>query len=591
MQLSAFKLKRPAAIFAWQAIALVLATIAVYSATIGNGFVWDDKLHLIDNIVLQENGLFRVWLTTDYINYWPLTSTSFWLEHQLWGLDPAGFHVTNILLHAVSSLLIWRILLQLKIPAAWVAALIFAVHPVNVESVAWIAQRKNVLCLVFFLCALFSFLRFDENGRRGMYLLAVVCFLLAMLSKGAAVALPVVVLLCLFWRRRLRARDLIDSLPLFVVAGVMSLVEIWFQNMNAIGDDIVRDDSFLARLTGVGWVIWFYIGKAFVPWDLTFVYNWSLTFVYPRWNIDPTDPFAHVPNLMLIVLIAVAWWNRQRWGRPVLFALAYFIVTLAPVLGFINIYFMKFSFVADHYQYLSIIAPIALVSGAGWTYFSQLGRRHRLAACGAATLLVLMFGTASWRQTLNYKDQETLWHDTIGKNSQCWLAYYNLGKLVSEQGQFDAAETLYRQALRINPNDAWAHHGLALAIEKQGRLDEAALSFQLALKHDPKLAIAQYNLGCLRVRQQRPGQAVQNFLAALQIEPKMAKAHNNLGTILQSQGQVEEAAKHYRRTLQIDPKNVQAHLNLGELLIKQGRRAQGETHLQEASRLKSELPP
>jgi Tfp pilus assembly protein PilF len=582
MQLSAFKLKRPGAICAWQAIVLVLATNAVYSAAIGNGFVWDDKLHLIDNVVLQENGLFRVWLTTDYINYWPLTSTSYWLEHQLWGLEPAGYHVTNIVLHTVSSLLIWRILLQLKIPAAWVAALLFAVHPVNVESVAWIAQRKNVLCLVFYLCALYSYLRFDENGRRGMYLLAVVCFLLAMLSKGAAVALPVVVLLCLFWRRRLCARDLIDSLPFFIVAGVMSLVEIWFQYTNAIGDDFVRDDSFLARLTGAGWVIWFYIDKAFMPLDLTFV--------YPRWKIDPADALAHIPNLMLIVLLAIAWRYRHRWGRPVLFALAYFIVTLAPVLGFINIYFMKFSFVADHYQYLSIIAPIALVSGAGWTYFAQSSRRNRLAACGAATLLVLMLGMASWRQTHFYKDRETLWHDTIRKNPQCWLAYYNLGNLVSEQGRFDVAEAHYRQALRINADDAWAHHNLAIVLEKQGRLDEAARSFQQALQHDPRLAVVQYNLGCLRVRQQRLVQAVQHFRAALQIEPKMAKAHNNLGAVLQSQGQADEAAGHYRRALQIDPKNVHTHLNLGRLLIQQGRRVQGETHLREANRLKSELP-
>lgn len=565
-------------IVALQAIGLITATLVVYLPSVTNGFVWDDKLHLLDNIVLKRNGLFRVWFTADYINYWPLTWSSYWIEYQLWGFHPTGYHVTNVLLHTVASLLLWRVLDRLRIPAAWFAALVFAVHPVNVESVAWIAQRKNVLCLVFYLAALLAYLKFDENGQQRSYVTALFCFLLAMLSKGAAAALPVVLLMCVLWRRNgLRPRDLIRTIPFFVVAAGMSLVEIWFQYFRSIADEIVRDDSFVARVAGAGWCVWFYFYKALVPLNLSFV--------YPRWTIEPTNPLSHVPNLAILALFFCAWKRRRTWGRSVLFAGSYFVITLAPVLGFFNIFFMKYSLVADHYQYLSIIAPIALLTAGGWTLLSSFDRGWcRLVYVGSALLIVLL-GSTSWRQTRAYENHVTLWQDTIQKNPDCWLAHYNLANIYSERRQWKVAAEHYQQTLRINAEDAWAHHNLGLVLEHQGRLDEAAESYERSFQIDPTLSDAQYNLGNLRLRQSRPDEAIAHFQAALRVNPRLTNAETNLATILERQGKIESAMAHYRRALVLNPANVQAHLNLGQLLLKEGDRPSGEAHLREAARL------
>jgi protein O-mannosyl-transferase len=562
-----------------QTIGLILATWTVYLPAIRNGFVWDDKLHLIDNIVLQENGLFRVWFTADYINYWPLTWTSYWLEYQWWGLDPAGYHVTNILLHTLSAIFVWRVLKQLQIPAAWFAALVFAIHPVNVESVAWIAQRKNVLCLFFYLAAIHSYLKFDEQGSPGRYIRSLMCFLLAMLSKGAAAALPVVLLLCLWWRRNsLCRRDVLRTLPFFALSGVMSLVEIWFQYVRSIADEVVREDSLLSRVTGAGWIVWFYLSKSILPLNLSFV--------YPRWTIDPARPLSHVPNLALLVVACIAWKHRRSWGRPIVFALAYFVVTLSPVLGFFNIYFMRYSFVADHYQYLSIVAPVALVVGGAWQMLSSYGDGVARWTCAAALMVAAGLGLATWQQTQVYESQITLWRDTLQKNPDAWLAHYNLANIYSEQQKWEPAAEHYRHALRINEDDAWAHHNLGLVLERLGNFAAAADAFQRAYELDATLAQAQYNLGNLRVRQNRLDEAVDHYRRALEIDPALASAENNLAALLERQGEVEQAIVRYRRSLAIDPDSIHAHQNLGRLLIDRGDRGRGEAHLREAARLR-----
>jgi hypothetical protein len=339
------------------AAAILLCVALAYLPTLGAGFLWDDDSMLVNNIVLQDHGLFRAWFSTQQLNWWPVTSTSYWLEHWLWGLNPAGYHATNLLIHAGCAFLIWRILRRLRVPAALPCALLFAVHPVNVESVAWIAQRKTILSLLFFLLALLAYLAFDASGRRRLYAGSVACFALALLSKGAVVALPLVILLCLWWLRgAVRRRDLLRSLPFFALAGVMSAVEIWFQYTRVIGANTVREEGLLSRLAGAGSVVWFYLGKALMPM--------GLSFVYPRWHIDPAHWLAWLPDLALAAALWLAWRARTGAGRPVLFALAYTVLMLLPVLGFFDIYFMRYSLVADHYQYGSMIGVVALATAA-----------------------------------------------------------------------------------------------------------------------------------------------------------------------------------------------------------------------------------
>jgi len=528
---------------------IVVVCLVAYIPAMRAEFVWDDDGMLTRNLVLKENGLYRSWFTTDQANYWPLTWTSYWLEHQLWGLNPTGYHVVNVLVHVACALLIWRILLRLKVPGAWLAAFIFAVHPVNVESVAWITQRKNILSMFFFLLALLWYLRFDDSGRRRLYRLAVVSFVLAMLSKGAVAPLPVVILMCAWWQHStISRRDVLRSLPFFAVSALMSVVEIWFQYTQAIGAEVVREASFFARLAGAGQAVWFYLYKALLPVNLSFV--------YPRWDIDPANWLCYIPDLALLGLLGLCWRCRRSWGRPLMFALGYYVVMLLPVLGFLNIYFMRYSLVADHYQYVSIIGIIALVVAVGYRTAARLGGWGKGIAKIAAVFVLTTLGILTWYQCHIYRDMETLWRDTLRKNPDAWMAHTNLGNVLSAQGKFDEAISNYRQALQIKPDDAKPHYNLGKALQSQGKLDEA----------------------------------IRHYHQALQLKPNYAEAHNNLGAALQLQGKLDEAISHYRQALRIKPNHASAHNNLGNALIGTGQLDEALRHFQEAIRLKPEWP-
>jgi len=590
-------------------ICIVLICLAAYIPAIRSGFVWDDDAMLTENVVLREHGLYRSWFSTVQNNYWPITWSSYWLEHKFWKLNPVGYHVTNILIHTVCALLIWRILVQLNISAAFAAALIFAVHPVNVESVAWIAQRKTVLSMLFFLLSLFYYLRFDRTGRKIFYLLSVILFILAMLSKGSVVGLPVVILLCIWWLRgTIGKRDIIRSIPFFAVSAVMSVVEIWFQYNRSISADVVRSDSFLSRFAGAGWAVWFYLYKAVLPV--------KLTFIYPRWKIDPANPVSYVPGLLLIVLLAMAWWYRRSWGRPVFFALSFYVVMLLPVLGFFNIYFMRYSFVADHYQYVSIISVIALVIGVVYRYLGAGVLRI------AAVFSLMLLGGATWQQSSLYKDAETLWNDTLRKTPDCVMAHNNLGNILQLQGRindaiahfrralqdktspdyakslYNIARTLaqqnrfneaigyYREALQINPDYAEAHNGMGTTLSRMGRPDEAITHYRRALQIKPALAEVYPNLGNALLEKGRPGEAIDYFNQALAVNPDSAEIHYNLAIALRQQGRLDEAISHYQQALHIKPDYAEAQNNLAVALLAKGKVDEAINHYRLAIQFK-----
>lgn len=581
---------------------IVVITLLAYIPAMRGGFVWndDERGSLTRNIVLEENGLYRVWFTAQSVNYWPVVWTSYWIEHRLWGLDPTGYHVVNVLIHATCALLIWRILLRLEIPAAWLAALLFAVHPANVESVAWITQRKNVLALLFFLVSLLWYLRFDDCRRWAWYWAAVAAFLLAMLSKGAAAPLPAVLLLCVWWRRgTIGRRDVLRSLPFFAVALLMSGVEIWFQHDRAIGEDVIRDDTFLLRLVGAGWAVWFYAYKALVPV--------RLCFIYPRWEIDASSWPAYLPNLALLVALAWSWRRRQGDGRAVLFALLYYVLTLAPVLGFVNIYFMRYSLVADHYQYVSIIAIIALVAAAGRAVLMRLGHGRLSPARTVATAVVLLLGLLTWRQCQAYHDAETLWRDTLDKNPAAWMAHSNLGNILCARCDLDEAIHHYRQALDAKPDNAEVYNNLGNALALQGRPDEASDCYRQALRLNPDYTEAYNNLGLIAAKRGELDQAIEYYRRALECSPVYAKAHVNLGHALSRLHQHEDAMRHYEAAVQLDPNHdspiphlrealrlvpdsPELHCELGQRLVAAGQPDQALQHFRQAARLRAGWP-
>lgn len=325
----------------------------VYWPSIHGGFIFDDEALLTANeIVRATDGLYRIWLTTEPHDYWPVTNTAFWLEWRVWGTDPTGYHMINVMLHLANTLLAWRLLRIAGVRAAFLAALIFLVHPVNVESVAWIAQRKNTLSMFFLLLSAWFYLR-PTSVRSRSFLLSFLAFALAMLSKGSAVVLPPLLLLTVWWRDGvLRRGDLLRTAPFFALGAALTVVNIWFQTH---GGEVIRQATLVERTLGAGAILLFYWVKAVLPF--------GLSFIYPLWQINPVDIRWWLPDALCIAVTIFLFWNRSRpWARSVLFAWLFVAIALIPVLGFTDVYFMKFSLVADHYQYISILGVAGLIA-------------------------------------------------------------------------------------------------------------------------------------------------------------------------------------------------------------------------------------
>ena len=372
------------------AAAIVAITALAYIPAMHAGFIWNDDTFLTENpLIRAPDGLYRFWFTTEPPDYFPLTSSVLWVEWRLWHMNPAGYHVVNVLLHAAGAVLLWRVLCRLKLPGAWLAGVIFAVHPVNAESVAWITEHKNTLPLVFGAASLLVFLNFDEKAGPAFprfqlfkYLLSLALFLLALLSKTSVVMLPVVLLLCAWWRRgRVARKDFLLSLPFLALSLALSAATVWFQYHRAIGPEVVRTDGLLERTAGAGWAAWFYLYKAVVPL--------ALCFVYPRWRTS-ASVFSFAPGLLLVAAMVIFWRHRDGWGRAFFFGLGSFLVMLLPVLGFLNVYFMRYSLVADHWQYTALIGIVALGAG-GLARMTQAGGLIRKIGIGAAAAVVALF--------------------------------------------------------------------------------------------------------------------------------------------------------------------------------------------------------
>ena len=541
-------------------VVIVVLTCAAYVPAMRGGFVWDDREHLLVNPVVQDDTPRRIWLTPDStFEYYPVTWTSYWVEHRLWGMDPTGYHVVNVLLHAAGTLLLWRVLRRLAIPAALLVALLFALHPVNVESVAWVTQRKNILSMFFLVAALLAYLRFDDGRPVAWYLTALASFALAMLSKSGVIGLPLVLLLLAWWRRgTVGRRDVWRVVPFLAVAVVATLIQQPVRDAHVIGESVVRDDPFFARLAGAGWAVWFYLYKAVLPINLSFV--------YPRWQIDPTNPIVYAPGAALGAVAILCWRMRGGWGRPALFAMVYGLVMVGPALGFVDFYYLRYSFVADHYQYYSIIAVIGLLVPIAMSVL-----RPTRAAGVAAAVLVLGFGFMTYRQSTPYRTEYALWRDTLLKNPDAWLAHHNLGNLHHNQGRQEEAIEHLRRAIVIKPDLAEAHYNLANALVAVRRHGEAIDHLRQAIALDPRFTEAHNTLGYLLLALDRVAEAIDHLQSALDIQKDHVAAHVNMGNALGALGRLDDAVARLEHAISLDPGEAEAYYNLGVLLVRQGR--------------------
>jgi tetratricopeptide (TPR) repeat protein len=566
------------------AMVLVFATIFAYRPVWNGGFVWDDDVYVTKNRLLTAlDGLRRIWFSLESPSqYFPLTYTTFRIERALWGLNPAGYHWVNILLHAANALLLWRLLAELGVPGAWLAAGIFALHPVQVESVAWITERKNVLMGFFFFLTLLAWTRFiDERNQRpiersnahgkqhtrrltqsgklnplwSFYWLALIFYLLALCSKSTACTLPVALFLILWLqKKRIDWRRVLQIAPFIVLGLAMGLMALWWERYH----QGTRGPTFalgpLERLIVTTHAAWFYLGKLFWPANLTFI--------YPQWTIEPNNPFSYIWLVAGVALCAAIYFARRYVGRSVEVAAAFFVATLSPVLGFIMLYTFRYTFVADHYQYLACIGPIALVS-AGLVKLTNLVRYGPRFLPGLA---IVIFGTLSlltWRQSASYRDIETLWRTTIDRNPACWMAENNLGSvLLEKRGDIDGAIAHFEKSLRLKFDHPETHNNLTYALLRKGDADAAIAEGRVALNLQPNNADMHVVFGMALKTKGLEDEAIAQFSKALEIRPNHSNAHYNLAVELAEKNETADAIAHYEKAIEAQPDLFQALTNL-----------------------------
>ncbi|MGO9244614.1 MAG: tetratricopeptide repeat protein, partial [Verrucomicrobiia bacterium] len=470
---------------------------------------------------------------------------------------------------------------RLRIRAAWLAAMVWALHPVNVESVAWITELKNTQSGLFFFLAVWCFLRFETGARRRWYVLALLCGLAAVLSKPSTVVLPLALLLCVWWERGAwRRADILRIAPFLILALGMSALTVVEQRGAIQKAGTTEWNLGMAeRLVIAGRAVWFYASK--VLWPV------RLTFVYPRWNLDAGSFWSWLPLAGLVVsgvLLGVR--RRQSWARAGLFGSGFFVLALLPVLGFVDVYYFRYSYVADHFQYLASIGLISLAASMGAAICERTGQRGREGGTVVAAILLLTLGVSTWRQARVYQDLKTLWGDTLMKNPRCWMAHNNLGTVFWQEGKVREAIPLYEQALRIKPDYAEAHYNLGLALSQLGRVQEASEQYEQALRINSDYAEAHLNLGLALAQLGRVPEAVGHWEQALRIKPEYAEAHYNLGLALSQTGGIQEAIEHYEQALRINPEYAEAHNNLGIALARSGRMPEAIEQLKQALQIK-----
>lgn len=471
------------------AAAIAVLVLAVYWPVAGGSLNWDDGLMLSENpFVRSPDGWWKSWIAAPgrgVPDYFPLTTSAFWLQYHLWGLNPGAFHVVNVALHLANGLMLWRLLTVLRIPGAWLVAALFAVHPANVPSVAWIAELKNTLSLPFYLGTLLAWLRFEDapaERRWRWYALALVLFALGCLAKSSVVVLPPVLLLLAWWRRgRIARPDVLWSLPFFALALVAGLVTMHYQYRAAGGLAMAGHWPLAAGLAVAGRSVWFYLAHDLMPLDSCAI--------YPRWEVDPASLAAWLPTLSLVPLFALLLWNRRTpWARALLFGLGYFVITRSPLLGILpSAYNMQFSFVADHWQYLSLAGLLALPVAAGVTAARRLQRpafRAGLALLASAVLAV--FSALACRYAWFYSDALRLWRHTMEQRPDLGMAYNVYAEEARQRGRCspDEAAALFQTALRLNPRLGNAWFGLAVLRQAKGDLAGAAAGYRALLKLD-----------------------------------------------------------------------------------------------------------
>ena len=554
------------------ALALValglLVVVSYLPAMLWGGFVWDDSILTDAKPVRDVSGLWQIWFSPSAIegegHYWPLVYTTFWLEHKLWGDAPTGYHIVNVLLHLANTLLVWHLVRRLSVPGVWVVAAVFAVHPLHVESVAWVIERKDVLSGLFYLASALVWMRYVEQPRRRWYGCSLALYAAGLLSKSIVITLPVALLIWHWWQRgRVTSTDLLRLVPFGVIGLVITVGDLsFYQSREALSLGYSLTERTLIAVRA----LWFYAGKLLWPTNLAVI--------YPRWDVRVADPLGW-GYLIAAVALAVALWHfRHQIGRGPLSGALFFVVTLSPVLGFVDYGYMQFAFVADRFQYLAGIGVVAVVIGAATYGVRRLSGLWHKGALVVVAIVIVVLGLLTWRQASIWRDDETLNRHIIAFNPQARDAHLNLGDVLYKQGRYAEALDATRVAVEQRPEYSKAHFNLGAILDALGRSEEAETYLRRAIALNPQARNAHLNLGDVLYKQGRYAEALDATRAAIEQDPDFSEAYFNLGAILNVLERSEEAETHLRRAIAFNPQDVDAHFSLGAALYKQGRYAE-----------------
>lgn len=555
-------------------LTIVMATFAAYGPAWRAGFIWDDDAHVTKPALRSISGLVRIWVEPGATQqYYPVVHSFFWMEHKLWGDWVTGYHLVNIAIHAAAALLLLRILHLLQVPGAWLAAAVFALHPVQVETVAWVTELKNTLSAVFYFGAALAYLGFDSTRRKDAYVLALALFVLGLLSKSVIATLPGALLVVFWWQRGKLSwkADVAPLAPFFAVGAASGLFTAWMERhfIGAQGPEFSY--SIAERCLIAGRAVWFYLSKIFWPVDLIFS--------YPRWIVNQTVGWQYLFPAGVLLLLAALWLLRKR-NRAPLAALLFFIGTLFPALGFMNVFPFVYSFVADHFQYLACAGPIVLAAAAvNWIVARSHGSQRALRA-GIYGVLAAVLGILTWRQSQIYTSGAALWQATLERNPNSWLAHDHLGLLLIEEGDIDEGVAHYQKLLELAKTQkpplppflvANEYSNLAAALYKKGELEKAIAEYKQALAINPKSAQIHHSLGFDLAQKGELNDAIAEYRAAIQLDPTLPEAHNHLGVALAREGALDQAIAQFEAELKLNPEDEGVRKNLERVKEQRGK--------------------
>lgn len=561
---------------------ILLLTFAVYIPSLNGTRLWDDDGHITRPELQTFDGLYRIWTElTATQQYYPLLHSVFWLEHKLWGDSVLGYHLVNLLWHLCAVSLFYLVLVRLKIPGALLAAAIFAVHPVMVESVAWISEQKNTLSAVFYLSAMLVYLSFDESRLRSRYFLALGLFVLGLLTKTVTATLPAALLVIFWWQRGTLSwkRDIRPLVPFFLLGATSGLLTAWIERTLIGAEGAGYEMTIVERCLLAGRVIWFYLNKL--------VWPANLIFIYPRWQIDPTIWWQWLFPIAAIGIFVVLWVLRRKTRGP-LAGWLLFVGTLAPVLGFLNVFPFIFSFVADHFQYLASLGIIVLAATGIARAVGRLSPPVRPIGVAICLVLIGTLAALTFRQSGVYTNSVTLYQTTLNHNPNCWMAHNNLGQVLASTNR-DAAIAHYRAAIQLRPDYPEALNNMGYELTQSGQIPEAIEYLEGAVQAKPDFGLARNNLGIALYKSGNVPKATEQFQLALEFNPRDANAHSNYGNILSLTGNLDDAIAHYKEAVRIRPGFADVHYRLAEVLRQRGQQSEAIEHYQAALQHKPEL--